>query len=64
MKLLFSCKGPVFDPLGIDSDKSLGLNATWESALGLLSQTFGSTSSTKKDKSASGQGVAGLFLDL
>ncbi|WJZ98562.1 hypothetical protein VitviT2T_017077 [Vitis vinifera] len=58
-----SCKGPVFDPLGIDSDKSLGLNATWESALGLLSQTFGSTSSTKKDKSASGQGVAAAIED-
>ncbi|CBI24093.3 unnamed protein product, partial [Vitis vinifera] len=57
------CKGPVFDPLGIDSDKSLGLNATWESALGLLSQTFGSTSSTKKDKSASGQGVAAAIED-
>ncbi|RVW68267.1 Preprotein translocase subunit SCY1, chloroplastic [Vitis vinifera] len=54
---------PVFDPLGIDSDKSLGLNATWESALGLLSQTFGSTSSTKKDKSASGQGVAAAIED-
>lgn len=62
IKLLFSCEGPVFDPLEINSDKYLGLNATWESVLRLLSQTFESTSGTKKDKSASGRGVAGLFL--
>ena len=62
MKLLFSCEGPVFDPLEINSDNYLGLNATWGSVLGLLSPTFESTSSTKKDKSASGRGVAGLCL--
>ncbi|CAL5358600.1 unnamed protein product [Camellia sinensis] len=55
-----SCEGSVFDPLGIDSDNSLGLSdSPWESVLSFLSQKFESTSSTRKEKPSSARGVAG-----
>ncbi|CAL5439106.1 unnamed protein product [Camellia sinensis] len=54
-----SCEGSVFDPLGIDSDNSLGLSdSPWESVLSFLSQKFESTSSTRKEKPSSARGVA------
>ncbi|XP_041019043.1 LOW QUALITY PROTEIN: preprotein translocase subunit SCY1, chloroplastic [Juglans microcarpa x Juglans regia] len=58
--LSHSCGGSVFDPLGIDSDVSSGLNAVWDSFLCLFSQTFESTSSTKKEKPTSARGVAAI----
>lgn len=62
-KLLCSSEGSVFDPLGINPDVSSSLNANLDNFFGLLSQTFESTSSTKKEKS-SARGVAGSYLDL
>lgn len=56
--------GAIFDPLGIDSDKLSGFNETWQSVLGLFSQTFESTSSTRKEKPSSSRGVAGLLITL
>ncbi|KAG2699256.1 hypothetical protein I3843_07G183900 [Carya illinoinensis] len=58
--LSHSCEGSVFDPLGIDSDVSSGLNGIWDSFLCLFSQTFESTSSTKKEKPTSARGVAAI----
>ncbi|KAK6942393.1 SecY/SEC61-alpha family [Dillenia turbinata] len=51
----------VFDPLGIYPDKPSG--TTWEGFVGLLSQIFGSASSTKKEKSPSARGVAAAIED-
>ncbi|KAF5947776.1 hypothetical protein HYC85_013733 [Camellia sinensis] len=59
-----SCEGSVFDPLGIDSDNSLGLSdSPWESVLSFLSQKFESTSSTRKEKPSSARGVAAAIED-
>ncbi|PIA58888.1 hypothetical protein AQUCO_00400027v1 [Aquilegia coerulea] len=51
-----------FDPLGIDSDVSFRFNAAWDSILAFFSQTFESTSSTRKDRSSS-RGVAAAIED-
>ncbi|KAI5348903.1 hypothetical protein L3X38_001790 [Prunus dulcis] len=56
-------EAPVFDPLGINSDCNSGLNATWESFLGLLSQKLGSASSSKKEKPTSARGLAAAIED-
>lgn len=53
-----SCKTAVFDPLGISSDKSFGLNSAWDSFIGL----FESSSSTKRDKPLP-RGVAAAIED-
>ncbi|XP_038711114.1 preprotein translocase subunit SCY1, chloroplastic [Tripterygium wilfordii] len=58
-----SCEGSVFDPLGVNPDLSCGLNFAWEGFLALLSPTFESASSTKKDKSSSTRGVAAAIED-
>lgn len=60
-KFLLSCEGSVFDPLGINPDVCSHLNSTWESFLSLLSPTFESTSGTKREKSSSARGVAGVL---
>lgn len=57
----FRCEASTFDPLGINPDLSSSLNSTWESFLGLFTQTFES-SSTRNDKS-SGRGVAGTSMN-
>ncbi|PQP94681.1 preprotein translocase subunit SCY1 chloroplastic [Prunus yedoensis var. nudiflora] len=56
-------EAPVFDPLGINSDCNSGLNATWESFLGLLSQKLESASSSKKEKPTSARGLAAAIED-
>ncbi|XP_068333928.1 preprotein translocase subunit SCY1, chloroplastic [Pyrus communis] len=53
----------VFDPLGINSDVNSGVNATWESFVGILSQTFESASSSKKEKPTSARGLAAAIED-
>uniref|UniRef100_A0A2N9HC02 CpSecY n=1 Tax=Fagus sylvatica TaxID=28930 RepID=A0A2N9HC02_FAGSY len=58
-----SCEGSVFDPLGINSDGSSGLNSVWESFLSLFSQTYESASSAKKEKPTSARGVAAAIED-
>ncbi|GMH16623.1 hypothetical protein Nepgr_018464 [Nepenthes gracilis] len=59
-----SCESILFDPLGINSGKSLsGLGAAWEGVLGFLSQTFESASSTRKERSSSARGVASAIED-
>ncbi|GMN64917.1 hypothetical protein TIFTF001_033977 [Ficus carica] len=60
--LSHSSEGSVFDPLGINSDVSSGLNATWESFISLISQTFESSSSTRNEKS-SARGLAASIED-
>ncbi|XP_010109386.2 preprotein translocase subunit SCY1, chloroplastic, partial [Morus notabilis] len=60
--LSHSSEGSVFDPLGINSDVSSGLSATWESFIGLFSQTFESASGTRNEKS-SARGVAASIED-
>ncbi|XP_062078581.1 preprotein translocase subunit SCY1, chloroplastic [Humulus lupulus] len=57
-----SSEGAVFDPLGINPDASSGLNAAWEGFVGLVSQTFESTSGTKNEK-PSARGVAAAMED-
>jgi len=51
-----------FDPLGINSDLSSGLNSTWKNLVCSITQTFESTSSAEKGKPNSSQGVAGIIL--
>ncbi|GAB4838192.1 protein kinase-like protein scy1 [Ancistrocladus abbreviatus] len=59
-----SCENTLFDPLGINPDKSLGdLGAAWETVIGFLSQTFESTSSTRKERPSSARGVASAIED-
>ncbi|CAI9098684.1 OLC1v1035373C5 [Oldenlandia corymbosa var. corymbosa] len=53
----------IFDPLGIESEKPSALHSAWESVLSLLSQTFESTSGTRKEKSSSSKGVAAAIED-
>lgn len=64
IKLLCSSEASVFDPLGINSDVHSGLNATWDSFLCLLSKPLESASSSKKEKSTSARGLAGLHRDV
>lgn len=52
----------MFDPLGIEKDKSWDVAGTWDGVLRFVSQTFESTSGTRKDRTSSGRGVAGVFL--
>jgi len=47
--------------LGLNSETSSGLGAAWESVQEFFSQTFESTSGTRKEKS-SNRGLAGLFF--
>ncbi|KAK9130218.1 hypothetical protein Sjap_010705 [Stephania japonica] len=54
------CGTATFDPLGINSDASLGLNSVWESVVDFLAQTFESTSSPRKDTS---RGLAASIED-
>lgn len=56
-----SCGSSAFDPLGINPGGLSDLNTAWESVLELFSQTFKSTSGTRKDKTSSARGVAGFF---
>ncbi|KAL2940226.1 Preprotein translocase subunit SECY chloroplastic [Bienertia sinuspersici] len=58
-----SCESSVFDPLGIEQDKSWGVASAWDNALRFLSQTFESTSSTRKDRASSARGVAAAIED-
>ncbi|KAL8206344.1 hypothetical protein R6Q57_009895 [Mikania cordata] len=58
-----SCEGFNFDPLRINSGKLSGLNSAWESVLGLFSETFESTSSTRNEKTPSAKGVAASIED-
>ncbi|MFS7935726.1 putative SecY/SEC61-alpha family, SecY domain superfamily protein [Helianthus anomalus] len=58
-----SCESSNFDPLGINSGKLSGLSSAWESVLGLFSETFESTSSTRNDKTPSAKGVAASIED-
>ncbi|KAH7860694.1 hypothetical protein Vadar_016896 [Vaccinium darrowii] len=59
-----SSGGVTFDPLGIGSDSSTGLNVSpWESFLGLLSPQFESSSSPRKKKPSSTTGVAAAIED-
>ncbi|KAF4348506.1 hypothetical protein F8388_008270 [Cannabis sativa] len=57
-----SSEGAVFDPLGINPDVSSGLNTAWEGFVGLVSQTFESTSGTK-NKKPSARGMAAAMED-
>ncbi|XP_030458952.1 preprotein translocase subunit SCY1, chloroplastic [Syzygium oleosum] len=57
-----SSEGAVFDPLGIDSHHSSGLNSTWESFLDLFSPISESSSSTRREKTSS-RGVAAAIED-
>ncbi|KAK3437767.1 hypothetical protein EUGRSUZ_C02439 [Eucalyptus grandis] len=57
-----SSEGAVFDPLGIDSCHSSGLNSTWESFLDLFSPISESSSSTRREKTSS-RGVAAAIED-
>ncbi|KAI3985700.1 hypothetical protein MKX01_030614 [Papaver californicum] len=57
------CDAAVFDPLCINSYTSFSLTAAWESAVDLYSQTFESTSGTRKDKPSSARGVAAAIED-
>ncbi|KAG5020184.1 hypothetical protein AAZX31_06G210600 [Glycine max] len=52
-----------FDPLGINSDLSSGLNSTWKNLVCSITQTFESTSSAEKGKPNSSQGVAAAIED-
>lgn len=68
--LVISCRitqqadASTFDPLGLNtSDTSLDLKNAWESVKYLFSQTFESSSSTKKEKVPS-RGVAGAHITL
>ncbi|KAL2939776.1 Preprotein translocase subunit SECY chloroplastic [Bienertia sinuspersici] len=58
-----SCESSVFDPLGIEQDKSWGVASAWDNALRFLSQTFESTSGTRKDRASSARGVAAAIED-
>ncbi|KAF6149088.1 hypothetical protein GIB67_018666 [Kingdonia uniflora] len=53
----------VFDPLDINSDKTLGLNAAWESVVDIFTQTFESTTNSRRDKSSSSRGLAAAIED-
>ncbi|XP_042486775.1 preprotein translocase subunit SECY, chloroplastic isoform X3 [Macadamia integrifolia] len=55
--------GSDFDPLGINLDPSLDLRALWRHVADLFSQTFESTSSTKREKPSSARGVAAAIED-
>ncbi|XP_010687713.2 preprotein translocase subunit SECY, chloroplastic [Beta vulgaris subsp. vulgaris] len=58
-----SCESSVFDPLGIEKDKSWDVAGTWDGVLRFVSQTFESTSGTRKDRTSSGRGVAAAIED-
>ncbi|MCD9561464.1 protein kinase-like protein scy1 [Datura stramonium] len=53
-----SCDSSVFDPLGINSGKS-----SWDNLVNLLSQTFESSSNTRKEKNSSAKGLAAAIED-
>lgn len=57
------CDSSAFDPLGINPGGLSDLNTAWESVLELFSQTFKSTSGTRKDKTSSTRGVAAAIED-
>ncbi|KAK1275182.1 hypothetical protein QJS04_geneDACA003946 [Acorus gramineus] len=61
--LASSIDGSAFDPLGINTEASLGGNASRGSIVDLISQTFQSTSSTRREKSSSARGVAAAIED-
>lgn len=50
----------MFDPLGIEQDNSWGVASAWDGVLKFVSQTFESSSGTRKDRSSSARGVAGV----
>lgn len=56
-----SCESSVFDPLGINPDKSWGLASAWDGVLGFFAQTFEST--TRKDRPSSARGIAAAIED-
>ncbi|GAB2219161.1 hypothetical protein Droror1_Dr00006792 [Drosera rotundifolia] len=54
----------TFDPLGIDQDRLSGdFGAAWEGVLSFLAQTFGSSSSTREERSSSSRGAASAIED-
>ncbi|KAH0656929.1 hypothetical protein KY285_031811 [Solanum tuberosum] len=59
-KLVYTphCDSSVFDPLGINSGKS-----SWDNLVSLLSQTFESSSNTRKEKNSSARGLAAAIED-
>lgn len=50
----------MFDPLGIEQDKSWNVARAWDDVLRLVSHTFDSNSSARKDRPTSGRGAAGV----
>ncbi|GLT97563.1 hypothetical protein SLE2022_151210 [Rubroshorea leprosula] len=58
--LSYDSKGAVFDPLRINPDVSGDRHDAWESFVALLTPTFESASSTKKDKPSSRGLVAAI----
>ncbi|KNA22918.1 hypothetical protein SOVF_029620 [Spinacia oleracea] len=58
-----SCGSSVFDPLGIEQDNSWGVASAWDGVLKFVSQTFESSSGTRKDRSSSARGVAAAIED-
>lgn len=58
-----SCDSSVFDPLGFGSDKVSDLRSAWDCLLGLVSEKFASSSSTRKEKASSARGVAAAIED-
>lgn len=58
-----SCGSSVFDPLGIEQDNSWGVASAWDGVLKFVSQTFQSSSGTRKDRQSSARGVAAAIED-
>ncbi|XP_020265829.1 preprotein translocase subunit SCY1, chloroplastic isoform X2 [Asparagus officinalis] len=54
--------GSAFDPLGFNSETSSGLTGAWDSVVGFFSDTFQSTSSTRKEKPST-RGLAASIED-
>nr|GEW73055.1 preprotein translocase subunit SCY1, chloroplastic [Tanacetum cinerariifolium] len=57
------CESSNFDPLGINPGKLSGLDSAWQSVVGLFTETFNSSSSTRNDKSPSAKGAAAAIED-
>ncbi|XP_057536844.1 preprotein translocase subunit SECY, chloroplastic [Amaranthus tricolor] len=58
-----SYESSVFDPLGIEQDKSWNVARAWDDVLRLVSHTFDSNSSARKDRPTSGRGAAAAIED-
>ncbi|CAN8257663.1 unnamed protein product [Cochlearia groenlandica] len=58
-----SSEASVFDPLGINEDKTSGLSSIWDSFASLLSPSYESSSGSRRDKPSSGRGVAAAIED-